>query len=191
MRLSPLSPDSMSAEQKDLYDSIDHTVATSLAGFIAKREDGALLGPFNPMLHSPRLGAAAWALTTALSQKSVLPKACKEIAILVTGMRYQAAYEIYAHVAVGRLVGLSELKITALCCGMLPPHMSEQETVAYQVARALASSGPLPRPIFDASIRVFGKEGTAELVFLIGNYSLVSVLLNAYDIPVPDGTAGG
>lgn len=185
MRLPPVLLTSMSAEQVVLYESIDQVVTKSLKGFIAKSEDGALLGPFNPMLHFPQLGAAAWELTTALSKEPGLPKACKEIAILVTGVRFQAAYEIYAHVAVARLVGLSERKISALCSGTLPPDMSEEETVAYQVANTLAGSGPLPQPLFDASIRMFGKNGTAELIFLIGNYSLVSVLLNAYDIPVP------
>ena len=34
-------------------------------------------------------------------------------------------------------------------------------------------------------MKSFGEEGTAELVYLVGGYCLVSVLLNAFDMSVP------
>ncbi|PRY04464.1 hypothetical protein B0G73_112140 [Paraburkholderia sp. BL25I1N1] len=186
MRLRPIPPLSLTPEQRNLYSSIEQVITTSLRGFIAKREDDALVGPFNPMLHFPQFGAAAWELTMALSKHTTLPKTIKEIAILVVGARYKAPYEIYAHERVAALVGFSAQKIATIVAGQRPVDLTEPEGVAYDVASALASGGPLPESTYRTSINAFGKDGTAELAFLIANYSLVSVLLNAYDIPIPE-----
>jgi hypothetical protein len=35
-------------------------------------------------------------------------------------------------------------------------------------------------------VSVFGKDGAAELIYLVGLYCLVSVTLNGFDVPVPD-----
>jgi 4-carboxymuconolactone decarboxylase len=32
---------------------------------------------------------------------------------------------------------------------------------------------------------MLGRQGTSELIYLIGTYCLLSILLNAYDVPVP------
>ncbi|MBE7220324.1 MAG: 4-carboxymuconolactone decarboxylase, partial [Caulobacteraceae bacterium] len=36
----------------------------------------------------------------------------------------------------------------------------------------------------------FGEEQTAELVYLVGGYCLVSVILNAFDVSVPGREEG-
>jgi hypothetical protein len=43
-------------------------------------------------------GGPIWDLTKALSLSPTLPPELREVAILVTGARFHAAYEIYAHV---------------------------------------------------------------------------------------------
>ncbi len=48
---------------------------------------------------------------------------------------------------------------------------------------AAASSATPPN---QAAIKVFGDQGTAELFYLIGCYGMISVLLNGYDVPVPE-----
>jgi hypothetical protein len=75
-------------------------IGKSFHGFIAIREDGALMGPWNPWLHEAHIGKPIWELTNALSQQSRLPDPARQIAILVTGAHFRAAYEIYAHVAI-------------------------------------------------------------------------------------------
>jgi hypothetical protein len=39
-------------------------------------------------------------------------------------------------------------------------------------------------------VRAFGEERTAELIYLVGGYCLVSLLLNAYDVSVPGREEG-
>ena len=58
MRLPLLPPSSLSGEQKELYDDIMGVMNESFGSFVATREDGVLIWPFNPMLHFPVFGRA-------------------------------------------------------------------------------------------------------------------------------------
>ncbi len=44
------------------------------------------------------------------------------------------------------------------------------------------------KPFYDdmlKGVEAFGDQGTAEFVYLIGGYRMISVMLNAYDVSVP------
>jgi hypothetical protein len=84
-----------------LNDEMTGYIAEHLKGFVSKREDGALVGPFAPMLRLPTFGRAAWTYTKALIDNSKLPKPAHEAAILVTGAAFNSRYELYAHERVG------------------------------------------------------------------------------------------
>jgi 4-carboxymuconolactone decarboxylase len=185
MRLSPISPEKLSSEQRCLFDRIQAGIESHLKGFISKRADGALIGPFNPMLHFPQFGAAAWSMIAALSEHSTLPKSAHEVAILVVGAQYNSRYELYAHQHVAVLRGLSDAKISSIVAGQRPTDLTHEESVAYDVASKLSHGGQLPEFTYQAALTAFGEQGLAELVYLVGNYCFVSVLLNAYDVSVP------
>ena len=185
MRLKPITPKDLSSEQHPLYNSIEEGIESFLKGFISKRADGALIGPFNSMLHFPQFGKPTWDFILALSEHSTLPKPAHEIAILVVGARYNSRYELYAHQHVALRSGLSEAKIATIVAGERPIDLTREEGIAYDVASKLSGGGQLPESTYKAAISVFGDNGTAELVYLIGCYCLVSVMLNAYDVSVP------
>ena len=65
-----------------------------------ERDDGALMGPWNPWLHEPAIGKAIWELTLAMTAGATLNDEVRQIAILAVGARFGSAYEIYAHIAV-------------------------------------------------------------------------------------------
>ena len=39
--------------------------------------------------------------------------------------------------------------------------------------------------IYQAGIDALGKQGMAEIIYLVGCFHLVGVILNGYDVPVP------
>ena len=186
MRLPPLQPDQLDAVQSALYTRINKGVEEHLSGFVSKEENGALVGPFNPMIHFPQFGSALWDYNTALSASSTLSRPVREIAILVVGARFTSRYEIYAHEKTGVLAGLSERTIAAVSAGQRPSDLAEEESLAYDVAAVLVQGAQLPELLYQLAKKSFGDAGLAELIHLIGCYCLVSVLLNAYDIPVPE-----
>jgi 4-carboxymuconolactone decarboxylase len=187
MRLPLLPPASLSAEQRDLYDDMLEVIDKNFGELIARREDGALIGPFNGWLHFPQFGKPAWAFNKAMWEHSVLPAAIHQIVILVTAAKFGARYEIYGHEYFARRAGLAEDKIATIAAGERPAHLTHDEGVAHDMAAALNRGATLPASIYQAVLTTFGEEGLAEIVFLVGCFSMVGVTLNAFDASVPGG----
>jgi alkylhydroperoxidase family enzyme len=186
MRLPLIPPAELSAEQKSLYDSMRKGIASNFNAFRVEREDGALMGPWNPWLHEPGIGKAIWDLTLAITANAVLPDNVRQIAILVVGARYDAAYELYAHVAVAEKEGMAPERLAALVADLKPNDLSKEENVAFDVAYALCRGGTLPEPLYRLAVATFGQRGTNELIYLVGLYALVSTTLNGFNVPVPE-----
>lgn len=186
MRLEPIPPAALTPEQKPLYDDMKAGIAASFKGFVTQREDGALIGPWNPWLHDPQFGGPVWELTKAIAAKAQLPKPVREVAILVTGAHFHSAYELYAHVLVAEQRGLPDAKLATIVAGQRPSDLTKEEAVAYDMASALVSGGVLPELVYRAAVEQFGVHGAAELSYLVGLYCMVSVTLNTFDVPVPE-----
>jgi len=185
MRLPPLPPASLTAAQQELYRSMLAVVDSSFGGVLARRHDGALIGPFNGWLHFPQFGAPAWALNKSLWEHSVLPGGIHQLVILVTAAKFGAPYEIYGHEYFARRAGLSGDKIATVVAGERPANLTDAERVAYDMAAALNRGGMLPETTYQAAVRQLGEHGVAEIVFLVGCFSLVAVTLNAFDRAEP------
>ncbi|MGU3314082.1 carboxymuconolactone decarboxylase family protein [Sphingomonas sp. M6A6_1c] len=190
MRAAPVPPAELPADLRPLHDEMDGYIAEHLKGFVSHRADGALVGPFAPMLRFPAFGRAAWTYTKALIDNTKLPKPAHEVAILATGAVFNSRYELYAHERVADGVGLSAEKIATIAAGQRPADLTEEEQAAYDVAVTLAGGRQLPQSTYDRAVKAFGQEQTAELIYLVGGYCLVSLLLNAYDISVPGREEG-
>jgi 4-carboxymuconolactone decarboxylase len=185
MRLPLLPPSRLSTEQKELYDDIMSVVKESFGSFIASREDGALIGPFNAMLHFPAFGRAAWAMNKTMYEHTTLPKSVLQVAVLVTGTRLGARYQIYGHEHLAESAGVPTAKIATIVAGERPVDLTREEAVAYDVAAALNRSGPLRESLYEAGVDAFGEHGMAEIIYLVGCFHLVGVILNGYDVSVP------
>ena len=185
MRTPPMPPIALDPKRRALHDDMAAVVAKHLKGFVSQRTDGALIGPFAPMLRFPQFGGPAWEFTKALMNHTTLPKPAHEVAILVTGAAFNSRYELYAHERVAEDVGLSETKVATIAAGQRPADLQAEEAAAYDVAAALCVGRQLPQSTYRRAVEAFGEEGTGELVYLVGAYCLVSVLLNAFDISVP------
>jgi alkylhydroperoxidase family enzyme len=186
MRLPLIHPAELTTEQKALYDSMRLGISSNFNAFKVEREDGALMGPWNPWLHSPAIGKAIWDLTLAMTANAVLSDNVRQIAILVVGAHYKAAYELYAHVAVAEKEGMSSERLNALVAGLKPDDLSKEENVAFDFSYALARGGILPEPLYRQAVTTFGQQGASELIYLVGLYALVSTTLNGFNVPVPE-----
>jgi 4-carboxymuconolactone decarboxylase len=186
MRLPIIPPAELNAEQKPLYEDMKQGIAASFQGFASIRDDGALLGPWNPWIHEPKFGKPVWDLVKAIASKPSLPGPVREVAILVTGSHFRSGYELYAHVIVAENRGLSDEKLATIVAGQRPVDLTRQEAVAFDFAFALVNGGVLPELTYRAAVKEFGEHGAAELSYLVAIYCLVSVTLNTFDVPVPD-----
>jgi len=186
MRLPLIAPADLSAEQRPLYDDMRRGIASNFNAFKVEREDGALMGPWNPWLHEPAIGKAIWDLTLAMTANAALPDNVRQVAILVVGARYNAAYELYAHVAVAEREGMTPARLAALVAGVKPTDLSAAENAAFDFTYALSRGGVLPEPLYRLAVDTFGQHGTNELIYLVGLYALVCTTLNGFNVPVPE-----
>src|ERR1700721_349980 len=92
-------------------------IEASFKGIKAIRKNGALIVPCTQWFHSPILGEPMWELVKALSIDPTLPKAVREIAILVTGTHFHSGYELYAHVLIAELRGLKDDTLGTIVAG--------------------------------------------------------------------------
>ena len=186
MRLPLIPPADLTPEQKSLYDDMRKGIASNFNAFKVLREDGALMGPWNPWLHEPAIGKAIWDLTMAMTANATLPDNVRQIVILVVGARYDAAYEIYAHIAVAEREGMKKERLAALVADLKPTDLTPEENVAFDLAYKLVRGGVLPEPLYRLAVETFGQHGTNEMIYLVGLYALVSTTLNGFNVPVPE-----
>ncbi len=186
MRLPLIPPADLSPGQKPLYDDMKQGIASNFSDFKVLSDDGALMGPWNPWLHEPVIGKAVWDLTKAMSMQATLPDGPRQIAILVTGAHFDAAYEIYAHIAVAEREGMSDRRLSELSANIKPADLNDKESIAYDVAFALVNGGTLPEPCYALAVRTFGQHGASELIYLVGLYCMVAMTLNGFNVPVPE-----
>src|SRR5271154_5627763 len=186
MRLPLIAPADLTPEQKSLYEDMRKGIASNFNAFKVEREDGALMGPWNPWLHEPVIGKAIWDLTLAMTAQASLADNVRQIAILTVGARFGAAYELYAHVAVAEHEGMKPERLATLVADLKPADLAPDESVAFDVAYALVRGGVLPEPLYRLAVQTFGQHGANELFYLVGLYSLVSTTLNAFNVPVPE-----
>lgn len=191
MRLPLIAPADLTEQQKLLYADMKKGIGSNFNAFITvapegTAEAGALMGPWNPWLHEPRIGGAIWELTKAMTMEATLPDRVRQVAILVTGAHFGAAYEIYAHIAVAEKDEMDDATLATLVSGSRPDGLTREEGVGYDVAFSLVNGGVLPEPVYRIAVAEFGQHGANELIYLVGLYALVSMTLNGFNVPLPE-----
>lgn len=146
---------------------------------------GALIGPFPALLHFPRFGIPAALFQRSLNTQARLPNRLRQVAILAVGASFGARYELYAHEITGTHAGLRPAQVATLASGGRPNDLADDESIAFDVTKCLLDKHVLPNSTYERAIQLLGKDGVGELAFLIGGYSLISILLNCFDVPIP------
>ena len=182
-RLTPVRPEAMTDDQQTLYDAI----LGGKRGPGMRREDGALIGPFNAMLLNPHVGDRVQRLGEALRFDISLPRNVIEVATLVVGSHWRAQFEWWAHERLAKQAGVSEAVIAAIKHGERPDFSNADEAGAYDAASELYRTQRLTEASYAKAVQRFGEAGVFELIALVGYYSLVSLLLNGFDVPLPAG----
>ncbi|MDD7937163.1 carboxymuconolactone decarboxylase family protein [Actinomycetospora lutea] len=154
------------------------------SGFAATDDRGGLLGPFNAFVLRPGPGRAFNRWIAADQQQSSLAAPIREVVILTVGVAWQADYEVYAHVAAARSVGLSETVIAGLRAGSTEG-FAPDELAAHRFADELVRTHRVTPETYAAAEETFGRDGVLDLVHLVGMYLATSALLNAFEIPAP------
>jgi 4-carboxymuconolactone decarboxylase len=180
-RLPELSEERFTPEQRALADSIKS----------GPRGQFRLAGPFAIYLHSPAFGELAQKLGGHLRFKTSIPPRLSEFAILCTGAFWKAQYEWAAHAVLGEKAGVKPETIRALQAGRVPKSAPKDEMAIYAFVKELYGKRRVSTPTFNRVKKILGDAGTVELVGTLGYYALVSMLLNTFKAPLPEGVKPG
>jgi 4-carboxymuconolactone decarboxylase len=181
-RLPELRRDQLSPAALSVWDFLVGSRGTRL-----ETPGGGLAGPFNAFMHAPDLGGKLAELGATLRFGTSLERRLTEIAIITVGARWKAEFEWWAHARMASRHGVSDAVIEAIGRGDNPPFDAEDEIIVYDIARSLATRGYVPQRGYDRGLALLGDTGMVELVTLCGYYTLISFLLNAFDVPLPAG----
>ena len=189
-RLPLLPPAALDADQQHLYTQLsDHMVSwATKSGFQAATPGGVLIGPFNPMLRSPLLSQAVLAMNAAEGAHTALSERVRQVVILTVGAVWQAAYELYAHTAVARQAGFDEATIQALVAGKKPAGLSAEEGVAHEFTHRLSTKHQIDTALYGQALATFGEKGVVDMIYLAGQYMIISGLLNTFAVPAPEAS---
>ena len=156
------------------------------SGVRAIAADGTLLGPFNPLLFNPVLGAAQVAVFRADKSSTSLSARVHEIVVLTVGAAWSSHYELDAHSAVGESAGLEDAVVRAIIAGDVPPFRADDETCAHRFTWQLAHRHTIDRETFAWAVQLFGYRGVVDMVLLIGLYMTTCSIINAFEVAVPE-----
>jgi 4-carboxymuconolactone decarboxylase len=186
-RIELLEPSKMTPDQRELYDSTmkDALPRSQSWGFIASLPDGRVVGPFNAALQSPKIWAAFAELQSTEASKTTLSPRVRQVVILTIGALWQCDYERYAHKAIAHKLGMAPETIDALAEGGEPQGLTEEELLAMQLTKQLATDHKLSDDLFRKAQAAFGNQGIVDLLILTGCYVTVCSMLNSFEVPIP------
>jgi 4-carboxymuconolactone decarboxylase len=177
-RLPELSPQTFTPAQKALTEAI----ASGPRGVFK------LSGPFAIYLHSPPFGELAQKLGGHLRFLTSVPPRLSEFAILCTAHFWKAQYEWVAHVPQAEKAGVKPQTIKDIQAGRAPKKAPRDEMAIYDFVKELYAKRRVGNAAYTRVRKLLGDAGTVELVGILGYYAMVSMTLNVFKAPLPDGT---
>lgn len=168
------SPDNMTDDQKRVYEKI------------VSGPRGRLVGPLRAALHSPELAERWQALGALLRFGTSLPPRVSELAIVVTARRWNSQIEWHIHAQAARAAGIADAVLDAIQSRATPSFDSRDDEVVYEFARQLQETGQVDPALYAEAVARWQAVGVVELTAVIGYYTMVSMTLNAHEIPMPD-----
>ena len=174
-RVPDVSFDALTPEQKRIYKEIAGT------------RSGAVRGPFALWLRNPDLADRANQLGNAFRLHGKLEKRLFEIMVLIVARHWSAQYEWFAHEEAGLKAGLLPEVVEAIRARRRPEFLREDESLVYDVITELNETHALAQPSYDRAIAALGLDLLIELITAAGFYSMIAMVLNAFDAPVPGG----
>jgi 4-carboxymuconolactone decarboxylase len=149
--------------------------------------EGGMRGPFNALLYSFRLGDAVQQLGQQVRFETSLPPTLRELAILYVAAKWHAQYEWWAHEKIARSEGLDSTVIASVKGGTPPAFTHPAEAIVFRFSQELLEQQRVSESCYTQAIELLGEAGVVELVALLGYYTLIAMILNTFEVPVPEG----
>ena len=158
-----------------------------LADDILKVSSAALGGPYNALLRSPDMARRAFDFLDYLRFRTSVNKRLNEFAILIQARISNAQFEWWAHERIARKAGLSDAVMRDLQQCQRPTTMQADERLVYDYCIQLSLNHRVSDALWQEAVTAMGEQAVVDLTVLSGTYVMVSMLLNATQVGIPDG----
>ncbi len=174
-RIPDLDPTRLTPDQKRIHDEI------------VSGPRGKVEGPLRVWLTSPGLADRAQALGAFCRYGTSLEPRLSELAILVTGAYWRAGFEWHVHAPIGLKAGLDPAAVESIRSGAEPALTKDDEKAVYAFSRELLANRRVSDATYAFAEQKLGRLGVVDLVGVLGYYGLISMTINAFEVPVPRG----
>ncbi len=191
-RLPRHKPSDLNAEQRRVYDGITSGKrAQGPRRFALADDDGVLHGPFNAMVHLPQVGSALSRLGEAIRYETSLDDATRETVILAVAAHHRDEFEWYAHRAIASGLDRPDALLDAIAERSADDtHFDDDgEAAAYALAVATVAADGVPSATWDQAVATLGMDAAVEITATVGYYSMLSLMMRAHQVPLPDGAS--
>lgn len=120
-----------------------------------------------------------------LSKYNDLSPRDRELVILRAGYNWKAGYEWAQHKRIGLDCGLTEDEIERIKAGPDAPGWSANDKALLQATDELTSDAFITDETW-AALSAFSDKQKMDLVMTVGQYTLVSMMLNSFGVPLDD-----
>jgi 4-carboxymuconolactone decarboxylase len=176
-RLKDLDETEMTSRQRALSAAIRN----------GPRAKSKLGGPFAIWIHAPEFGDLAQQLGAHCRYHTALSPRLSEFAILATAAFWRAQYEWFAHAPIAERAGVHAETIQALHERRMPEGAPADERALYTFITELYQTQRVSESVYKPVHALLGDAGTVELVGILGYYAMISMTLNVFNSPIPDG----
>lgn len=176
-RLTPLADDELDEEQAEL-----------LRPLIEFRGTG--LNIFRTLARHPKMARKWLGFGTQILLRSSLSARERELAILRTAWNCQAVYEWGHHVEIGQEAGITDDEVRRVTAGPDDPAWTDRERLVLRAADELHDDQCLTDATWAELTAIYDEHQLLDLIFLIGEYHLVSMALNSLGVPPENGVPG-
>ena len=174
-RIHPPVPSTLDAAQRKVYDDI-------VAG-----PRGEVVGPLGVWLWRPELADRAQRLGEYARYGTSLPPVLSELAILVVARTWGSEFEWLVHKPIALAAGVAPDAVESIRAGRTPLLEDPAQSAVYGFCAALLRKHHVDDALYAAAVSALGEEGVVDLVGILGYYSLISMTINAFRVPPPEG----
>jgi alkylhydroperoxidase family enzyme len=173
-RIKPLPESEANAEAMKLLNS-------------RRRPDGTVMNLYTTLAHHPKMGERWLTFASYILRESTLPAREREILILRIGWLCRSEYEFGQHTLVGKNAGLTPEEIKWITLGPNAPGWDPFDATLIRAVDELHSDAFITDATWNALAKRYNRQQLMDVVMTVGNYNLVSMLLNTFGVQLDPG----
>jgi 4-carboxymuconolactone decarboxylase len=174
-RIQPVQKNELTSEQRDLLDQLGQS---------------GRLNVFRTLIRYPKLFQRFLVFGRYVLEESTLASRDRELLILRTACLCRAEYEWSHHVISGKEVGLTDREILRIIKGPNAKGWSSFDAALLRAVDELHEDMFISDSTWDALAKRYTEQQLVDLVFTVGMYSHVSMVLNSIGVQLDEGVAG-